>query len=218
MWSVTITGADDFVDPETLVRLGETYPFVEWGILWSVSRSGTPRYPSRDWTMLLADLAQKHPCLRLSHHLCGHVAQDAMRGDCSSTLNVFHRVQINGFCVTKANQLMPEQQTPIILPVSSDFARERVRSFVLSNKTRPLQVLWDFSGGRGVPMSVLPSPEFVTIPCGFAGGIGPDNIHNVMRMLKDFPPTWIDMESNVRTGNVLDFDKVQRVLDVVGSA
>ena len=45
----TITGADDLVDPDDLVVLSREYPFVEWAILISASRAGTPRYPSSAW-------------------------------------------------------------------------------------------------------------------------------------------------------------------------
>jgi hypothetical protein len=33
--TVTITGADDAVDPEELLQIQQRYPFVEWGILLS---------------------------------------------------------------------------------------------------------------------------------------------------------------------------------------
>ena len=55
---VTITGADDSVDPLQLRALSLEFPFVEWGIL--VSHSNTictsypkPRFPSPKW---IADL------------------------------------------------------------------------------------------------------------------------------------------------------------------
>lgn len=32
-WRVTLTGADDLVDPDDLYVIGEKYPMVEWGFL-----------------------------------------------------------------------------------------------------------------------------------------------------------------------------------------
>jgi hypothetical protein len=59
---ITITGADDQVDPRELAMLSAEFPFVEWGILMSESRAGTSRYPGQTWMLHLDDLA-KH-CAR----------------------------------------------------------------------------------------------------------------------------------------------------------
>ena len=36
---VTLTGADDFTDPKRLIEISREYPFVEWGILFSLKHS-----------------------------------------------------------------------------------------------------------------------------------------------------------------------------------
>lgn len=48
MWTVTITGADDDVDPSALEDLSDEFPFVEWGILRSAKREG-PDYMRMKW-------------------------------------------------------------------------------------------------------------------------------------------------------------------------
>ena len=55
--TVTITGADDRVDPWELARLSEEFPHVEWGVLISTGRAGTPRYPSTRRVALAAGAA-----------------------------------------------------------------------------------------------------------------------------------------------------------------
>ena len=71
---VTITGADDDVDPEALLALSREFPFVEWGILYSAKRVGTPRYPTTEWMARL-------PPVPKAFHLCGQSARDRGHGD-----------------------------------------------------------------------------------------------------------------------------------------
>jgi phosphoribosylanthranilate isomerase len=55
--------------------------------------------------------------------------------------------------------------------------------------------------------------------CGYAGGIGPDNVQAVMRKLVVMAPShtefWIDTESGVRTGDTFDLDKAVQVVNLV---
>jgi hypothetical protein len=51
---VTITGADDIVDHDDMLKLCEEFPFLEWGILVSFDRAGTARYPSVPWLIELS--------------------------------------------------------------------------------------------------------------------------------------------------------------------
>lgn len=61
-----------------------------------------------------------------------------------------------------------------------------------------------------------PKPEF---PCGYAGGLGPDNVIEQIQQIETVCGVhyWIDMERNVRTPDdgELDMDKVRRVLEQV---
>jgi phosphoribosylanthranilate isomerase len=54
---------------------------------------------------------------------------------------------------------------------------------------------------------------------GFAGGLGPDNIAELARYVTESMgdsdgPTWLDMESGVRTDDRLDLAKVRAVLEI----
>jgi hypothetical protein len=63
--------------------------------------------------------------------------------------------------------------------------------------------LYDGSGGRGVS----PDKWFPPLPgkrCGYAGGLGLDNIKDELIDIKrvaDNAPVWIDMESSLRDRN-----------------
>src|SRR6202041_129470 len=92
--SITITGADDSIEPQQLIDLQNKYPFVEWGILFSTKRTGTPRYPSANWI----DSFLSYRFLGTSAHLCGDYAKAILLGDDSFlqlTEGKFSRVQIN---------------------------------------------------------------------------------------------------------------------------
>ena len=79
-----------------------------------------------------------------------------------------------------------------------------------------MSVLYDASCGKGIEITVLP-PQPKDIPCGYAGGIGPDNIASILESVIDqtenitgSKPVWIDMESSLRVARsdrlVLDQD------------
>lgn len=77
---VTITGADDDVDPEALLDLSAEFPYVEWGVLrGGQDRLGTRRYPMPEWVSRLHAVAQVSR-MRWSLHLCGELARHAMAG------------------------------------------------------------------------------------------------------------------------------------------
>ena len=65
-----------------------------------------------------------------------------------------------------------------------------------------MSVLFDASCGLGIEINYLPHPSG-TVPCGYAGGIGPRNLQNILKMISDLELTtddkvWIDMESSLR--------------------
>ena len=78
--AVTVTGADESVDPKDLLSLVERYPFVELGILLSrTARNGRPRFPSRNWLDSFAETfgdAQAN----IAGHLCGSWVQSIFEG------------------------------------------------------------------------------------------------------------------------------------------
>lgn len=95
-------------------------------------------------------------------------------------------------------------------------------------ETGDVSVLLDMSGGKGVsPEEWEPPLSLCCLPVdtGYAGGISPDNIEQVLDATekavrggeKPLARYWIDMESGVRTDNKFDLTKVERVLQAVAS-
>jgi hypothetical protein len=101
---VTITGADDKVNPRYLYEISQEFPFVEWGILISKNSAGYPRFPSMQWIHWL-ETAQSKPKVKinLSMHLCGTWLRQLLNtsnpeiflNSVSEELPIFNRVQLN---------------------------------------------------------------------------------------------------------------------------
>lgn len=205
---VAIAGADESVEPEQLLSISREFPFVEWGILWSISRSRTPRYPGTEWVMDLAVLAARQPELTLCHHYCGQVSKEFQDGEIRHALGIFSRVQVNGFVPEKAKKMLPIDQE-IILQCSDD-QRDACVEFAKARGAKKFSLLLDNSAGNGEVRDQWPSVQ--GIPFGYAGGIGPENVQVALQKAKENGASWIDMESRVRTGDRFDLHKVREVL------
>lgn len=218
--NVTITGADDAVDVKQLALLSSIYPFVEWGILLSPKRRGSPRYPSERWLSRLRH-ARATECvsMRLSLHLCGEASRCTLAGidEWLRDRHWFGRVQINGY-EPPAPDLVHLAQTEMfefILQVrSEDQLQESARDAAQMPRA---SLLFDASGGRGIEPARWPTAP-LGVHMGYAGGIKPENVVQVIAAIGpvDWDDAWIDMESGVRDANDrFDLDKVRAVLQTV---
>lgn len=223
---VTFTGIDDETDIDRLNRLSERYGFVEWGILLSQSKSGVERrFPSFHHLNEMMQIRGK-----LSVHVCGAWAQ---RAALYNSRDIFGLVRSflpsTGRCQLNISKSIKTLNLPQIVnaKAQSDIATIiQVQEFAdfLEVAKAGLFPLLDRSGGTGhylpfpAPPEALHSPY---LPIGYAGGIGPDNIKDVLAEIASIRipnPVWIDMESKVRTDDYLDLDKVEAVLKAVEAA
>lgn len=210
---VTITGADDNTDPLEMLDLALAYPFLEFGILVSRSREGSPRYPSRQWQERLLKSAHR---MSLSMHVCGGWARDFFMADLDwGEIPPIHaavrRIQVNG--TPKGTDIyMPRADQQIIV--------QYPRAAAYMAECRECRIncapLFDESGGEGRQVRVwsdIPDCDYV----GYAGGIGPDDVAETVGSIMTFRkgPFWIDMEGRVRDfEDRLDMRKVKRVLGI----
>lgn len=232
---VTITGADDSVRPEDLLSLSKKYPFVEWGILYSTSQAGGPRFPGLQWLdalTLLAD-AQTDNSFALSAHLCGKVVREFCQTGERSILEsafgtVIQRVQLNfhaiphahGSELFKAIKGMPDKQFIFQIDEVNDLL---VR--LGSDQGCDVAALFDKSGGAGILPDQWPAP-YERIPCGYAGGLSPHNVVEQIKLIEakaGSVPIWIDVETHLRSESnwLFDLGKVdtflQRTADFVSA-
>jgi hypothetical protein len=203
---VTFTGADDATDVDGMVALSRRYP-IEWGILHSLSRYGVPRYPRN--TARFLDRG-----LRLATHLCGGFSRDIMAGE------VYDRVPgdiFAGFARIQVNHPEPDEIR------IADFSRCLGMPCIAQTRTTFPQGsrigwLFDASGGRGVAPVAWPRHPGGGQLVGYAGGIGPENVREVIAAIDAGGPYWIDMESGVRADDRFDLEKCRAVCEAIFGA
>jgi len=217
---VTITGADDNTSISQLLELSKEFPFVEWGILVSRRSEGSYRFPSRDWIDEL--MAVSHG-LKLSMHVCGAWVRQMFVGELRweelpSCFPIVDRIQINTHAQQHASTSAFTDKLAERPNVQFIFQWDGVNDHLIyAAKASGLNVaaLFDASGGAGILPDkwVAPADGF---PCGYAGGLGPDNVIEQIRKIETVckKPFWIDMERRVRTHDDarLDMDLVRKVL------
>lgn len=226
---VTITGADDSIQPRDLLTLQQEFPFVEWGILLSRTSQGQTRFPSFDWLLTLRHFKQAEGnSLALSAHLCGAWVREILFGKhefiqelTPSVWNMFDRVQIN----THAQRHSYNEQAIGLLNTLGNkefiFQYDNVNT-ELPKLAREYEVnhsaLFDLSHGIGkLPLAW---PDLLSgTKCGYAGGLSPDNLKQQIERIEGKAgdtPIWIDMETHVRSNNDEQFDlaKVRQCLEI----
>ncbi len=217
---VTMTGADDSIDPKELLAVSAAYPFVEWGILVSRNSQGNNRFPSIAWMDKLAELNNGE--LLLSCHVCGTYVKEVLMGSDRFTREIgpiwndFQRVQINTHGYTH------QFEKPAIADLKN-FNKEIIFQFDGVNK--PIldcaisygvncSTLFDMSHGAGV----LPKewPTLIDgVNCGYAGGLSPENIVEQVKLIESKvadAEIWIDMETQIRSNKDQQFNLTKVVL------
>lgn len=227
---VTITGADDSIRPDDLVVHPQVDPpFIEWGILFSASKQGAYRFPSREWLRALQAVKRRSPWMKLSAHLCGRYVRDLVeRGhdswfeDHPELWHIFDRVQLNFH--GKWHKISKK-----FLRAISHYQRKQVvfqvdgvndEAWVQCQTVCDAVPFFDASGGAGVKPNEWPKP-LPGFYNGYGGGLGPDNLTTeIPRILAAAggQRIWIDMETKVRSEDDSRFEmgKVERCLADAG--
>lgn len=227
---VTMTGADDSVQPERLFEISEIYPFVEWGLLVSRNSQGHNRFPSLKWLNRLNELDAKYfgAELQYSCHLCGGYVREILMGDVrfiellGDVWEMFQRVQINThgiphqYDMAKMAEALKEYKDKEYI-----FQYDNANASILNSSiTQALNcsTLFDLSHGAGVLPDEWPVP-ISGIKCGYAGGLSPENVLEQIKLIESKVgdiEIWIDMETRVRSNNdkLLDLKKVEKVLAI----
>ena len=225
---VTITGADDSIKPSDLIEISNKYPFVEWGILFSANKLGTPRYPTKEWLQELYSTV-KGERINLSAHFCGGYASSILLGTFNALANIgikmdiFNRYQVN-FQASKYNNTIAEfnkliEKTPMAnFIIQANEINQIVVNDLIESKYQNVSFLFDASGGKGLMANEYKKP-FDGFLCGYAGGLNPDNLkEELLKMVAAAGEStvWIDTESGVRSneGKQFDLDKVVAFLEI----
>lgn len=211
---VTFTGADNNTNIDKLISISKDNPFIEWGILFSLSKEGTNRYPSPYW---VKEIIKSN--LNLSAHLCGEFSRQIIERKnyhFLSFLKKFNRVQINYNFNNKKkhyiNNLINyavKNNKIIILQYNNS------NSNILDKYQFPenFNFLYDLSGGRGVEITNINNPLYNYT--GYAGGLNNYNIEKIVKLIENKnnnKNVWIDFESGVRSNNEFSIRKVNNIL------
>jgi hypothetical protein len=236
---ITFTGADDSVKPQELLDISAGAPFVEWGILVSQKKIGTPRYPTADWMQRLEETVEGVAVpIHLSMHLCGSMCKNIVLGipdswqELPTLINKCNRLQLNFKANSQTNidyegmikNLANIPVDEIILPFSplNVLIATAARSSGIN-----MAVLYDDSGGRGIIPVDWPAP-LTGVHTGYAGGLGPDNLTDhavrINSVVKNLP-SWVDMETQIRSHrdaiygitDYFDLSKVNKCIDIMRS-
>lgn len=229
---VTVTGADESIQPITLRRIHEEYPFVEFGILVSKDNSGnSPRFPSQEW---LEELRQvKVFPMQLSMHLCGSWVRNLCLGNSevfhdwiSEYFTMFDRIQLNfhGYPHRAGDKFIAMLKEGFNVPIIFQLDGQNDSLYDWAKyKGVNAQPLYDLSGGAGLLPEHWQSPKFEYT--GYAGGLSPENLKENLQELAsmiDVPHAqhrhmiWIDAETYLRSedNTVFSIAKVTKFLDI----
>lgn len=228
--SCTLTGVDDLTAAEDLVQLSDEFPIVEWGFLYSPTRQGLDRrYPSA--FSIRYDLQTLPPSVRVALHICGQGVPDVLTGASREAMHLVDqvtarngRVQLNhvltGPLLEQADRFLSWWRDLQVITQHNE-ANKDVWKALADHPNH--SVLFDSSLGRGIlpAASCWPAP-LSGVPCGYAGGLGPDNLDEQLHWIAiaaGQTPLWIDMESSLRrhhgTADRFDTQRCRKVLEIV---
>ena len=206
---VTFSGVDETADVEKLSEIRSHYFTIEWGLWLAVERQGIAAgFPSVEWICKLA------PGLNLSAQLWGKSATDFLQGTDSELMahygklwSSFRRIQIN------STDGIDQVDLPRLVRLME---RNPDKQLILRVRDRNLEVA-DALVAEGISCSTLfdefeahesPQKKWPKGPkrfagCGYAGGLGPDNIYKqltpILNAAQSAERWWVEMDSSLRT-------------------
>lgn len=211
---ITMTGVDENTNFHKLVAISKDNSEVEWGFLYSPKQQGGPgRYPSVYF--LKKALALLPSPVQTALHVCGKGVNDILTGEPVATALVDVLSARSGRLQLNFNHRKRPVDLQALVRFISDHPRLQVITQIhdgnsdvqpgllkiLGSTPANHALLFDSSGGRGQVATLLEAPRY-GIHCGYAGGIGPDNIIERVTSINAVVgnlDTWIDMESSLRT-------------------
>lgn len=195
-FKVAIAGVDEQVSIDSLIDLSKDFPFVEWGVLYSNIKAGSNRYPEVDWIRQFASRCNKEG-VKTSLHICSNAFYDRLLDNQlelveNDLLFEFNLVQANinaRDIVYSENEVCKVYDdlhlTNKVILQEHEGSLSAIEMFL----ERPgvnhdnVLILQDGSKGKGVEASSWRAPRVVdgkALPTGFAGGIAPQNIDQML--------------------------------------
>lgn len=216
----TLTGVDEKTSFEWLADVSRRHPFVEWGVLLSLSpEDKDERYGPM--SLIEAFAGHSWPTgFNSALHVCGRAVNSFVSGGdgVRELASNFGRVQLN-FNLGRARfgirELDRAIQTfgGIVITQHNGANAEVARSVTAGNH----DVLFDVSGGRGLRTTAWPERPNGKV-YGYAGGFGPETVADDLEgahLAAKGEPYWIDMETRLRADGYLSRKICEQVLETV---
>lgn len=227
---VSFVGVDeqtDFAEIEKVSNSVAGLGFIEWSVLFSDSKSigNYSRYPSYKFCKEFLEKSIKTNYVHSSLHLCGSVIERYLNKEkdvmdlCQDAQRIQLNLNIKDYpdyvkLTERLWSILKQYGHSIILQQNK--TKEKFMKVFLEGNIFPISILHDGSGGFGrVISSVLPPDD--KHYTGYAGGINPDNVAEIVKMIDTVNPDnkryYIDMESGVRVDNVFSIEKCKAVIN-----
>lgn len=232
-----LCGIDDSVKISHIELLADKFPFVEWGVLFRPDKEGEPRYASQFFIQEIVTLNMDRkdaglPAIRFAAHLCGSRCQEVLNGNSKyvqflSSIG-FQRVQVNATVINGVDRSNKDEWVSNLVKCMGEVnniewiiqANDETKDVLVTpleellTLPKNMVILFDASCGLGVTVKEFYLPNNKDIRCGYAGGIGPDNMMDILRKISHVVQKrdiWIDMESSLRSivndADVFDLNK-----------
>lgn len=205
MIGITLTGVDERTPINDLLRLTETYPSLELGILYTETPEGRNRYPYKEWI----ENTVLHLRDRCAIHVCGRDALSKVYFAHHGWLFSAGRIQINrpNIEFAKLYDLSIIYGVPIITQWSHK------NTHLVDAEVEGHCLLVDSSGGRGISPEKWERPD-TPKPVGFAGGLGLDNLHIELPKIMEVATGdwWIDMEGKLRVDDWFSIEIAEKTV------
>jgi hypothetical protein len=224
---VSFVGVDRQTKFEDLLEFKDANVPYEFSVLYSDSKNDThTRYPGHDLCKKFLSWADENKVYH-SIHLCGSSIDRFLIEDLHvlELCDKSNRIQLN---LNIKKYTDHKQLSNSILRVASKYnyciilqkngTKKKFNEVFLERMqaTGEISLSWlnDSSGGFGreIEQVAPPDPDIFT---GFAGGIKPDNVVKIVKLIEkensDEIPYYIDMESGVRENNQFSIVKCQEI-------
>ncbi len=232
---IAIAGVDHFSRP-----IDYMHPKLEMGILYSNVHSHNGFMADQHKTRYLPfELYSHFQHPNMAIHICGKLADAIRSTDTATEIRAvthltkllrsspirFERVQLN---IMADNEYLVNRENRVGLRALADvLENDGMRLILQTNATdmdllntlpQNIDILFDASAGRGLPIEEIPPFQGVN-RVGIAGGINPFNIAALIEKIEQSdlstPSYYLDLESGARTEDILSPHLVKTMLDAV---
>jgi hypothetical protein len=204
----SLTGIDETTPLVELAVVSDMYPYAEWGFLYSPKRQGSPgRYPSVG--RIQRAFRELPAYVKVSLHVCGPGVAALLDGEpvVSGLVEQVRgrggRVQLNfdssqsGVDLQQLRRFMVARPDLVLITQYNETNEDVIRALAdVANHA----IVFESSLGHGIsPRTWHPATE--SVPCGYAGGLGPENLGQQLPRIYDAAGRavfWIDMEDRLR--------------------